>query len=66
MSSSRRDFVAGLGSGRRAGSRAAFRSRQPRDGPLYPPMNLAAFDVPLNTGRPVRPRRLLGHHMERQ
>jgi inosose dehydratase len=52
MSSSRREFLAGLGA---AGALAAV----PRTahaglaaGPLYPPMNLAIFDVPLHRGDP--------------
>jgi inosose dehydratase len=50
MASSRREFLAGLAS---AGALAAV-PRKARaatvGGPLYPPMNLAAFDVPLHHG----------------
>jgi len=51
MSSSRRDFLAGLAS---AGALAAVPrpARASLAGPLYPPMNLAVFDVPLNHGDP--------------
>ena len=51
MSSSRRDFLAGLAS---AGAVAAVprAARASLAGPLYPPMNLAAFDVPVNHGAP--------------
>jgi inosose dehydratase len=51
MSSSRREFIAGLGA---AGALATV-SRSARAnlvGPLYPPMNLAAFDVPVHKGDP--------------
>jgi hypothetical protein len=51
MSSSRREFVAGLGA---AGALAAVPRpvRASLAGPLYPPMNLAAFDVPVHKGDP--------------
>ena len=51
MSSSRREFLAGLGA---AGALAAMPSpaRASLSGPLYPPMNLAAFDVPVHKGDP--------------
>ena len=65
MSSSRRDFLAGLAS---AGALAAVPrpARASLAGPLYPPMNLSAFDVPVHHGRPLCSRRLLRHHLERQ
>jgi inosose dehydratase len=49
MTSSRREFLAGLAS---AGALAAVphKARAAAAGPLYPPMNLAAFDVPLHRG----------------
>ena len=49
MSSSRREFLAGLAS---AGALAAVprKARAAAAGPLYPPMNLAAFDVPMHHG----------------
>jgi inosose dehydratase len=49
MTSSRRAFLAGLAS---AGALAAVprKGRAAAAGPLYPPMNLAAFDVPLHRG----------------
>lgn len=52
MSSSRRDFLAGLAS---AGVLAAVtKSAQASlSGPLYPPINLSAFDVPVHKGDPV-------------
>ena len=51
MSSSRREFIAGLGA---AGALAAMPSpaRANLAGSLYPPMNLAAFDVPVRKGDP--------------
>jgi inosose dehydratase len=51
MSSSRRDFLAGLAS---AGALAAMPrpARASLAGPLYPPMNLSAFDVPVHKGDP--------------
>ena len=51
MSSSRREFIAGLGA---AGALAAMPSpaRANLAGPLYPPMNLAAFDLPVHKGDP--------------
>src|SRR5664279_970268 len=51
MSSSRRDFMAGLAS---AGVLAAIPNRAHANlvGPLYPPVNLSAFDVPLHKGDP--------------
>ncbi len=51
MSSSRREFLAGLAS---AGALAAMPrpARASLAGPLYPPMNLAAFDVPVHRGDP--------------
>jgi len=56
MSSSRREFLAGLGA---AGALAVV-PRAAHAGlaaePLYPPMNLAAFDVPVHRGDPlIRP-----------
>lgn len=51
MSSSRRDFLAGLAS---AGVLAVVpkSARANLTGPLYPPVNLSAFDVPLHKGDP--------------
>lgn len=51
MSSSRREFLAGLAS---AGALAAVprSARAGLAGPLYPPMNLSAFDVPVHKGDP--------------
>jgi len=51
MSSSRREFLAGLAS---AGALAAMPhpARASLAAPLYPPMNLSAFDVPLHRGDP--------------
>ena len=51
MSSSRREFIAGLGA---AGALAAMPrpARASLASPLYPPMNLAAFDVPVHKGDP--------------
>lgn len=51
MSSSRRDFLAGLAG---AGALAAMprTARASLAGPLYPPMNLSAFDVPVHRGEP--------------
>ncbi len=51
MSSSRRDFMAGLAS---AGVLAAMPNRAHANlaGPLYPPVNLSTFDVPLHKGDP--------------
>lgn len=51
MSSSRRDFLAGLAS---AGVLAAVPKSAHANlpGPLYPPVNLSAFDVPLYKGDP--------------
>ena len=51
MPSSRREFLAGLGA---AGAVAALpgNARASLSGPLYPPMNLAAFDVPVRKGDP--------------
>ena len=49
MSSSRREFIAGLGA---AGALAAMPNpaRASLVGPLYPPMNLAAFNTPVPKG----------------
>ena len=51
MTTSRREFLAGLAS---AGAIAAVprRARGSIAGPLYPPMSLAAFDAPLHRGDP--------------
>ncbi len=51
MLSSRRDFLAGLAS---AGVLAAVpkSAHANLSGPLYPPINLSAFDVPLHKGEP--------------
>ncbi len=51
MSSSRRDFLAGLAG---AGALAAMprSARAGLAGPLYPPMNLSAFDTPVHPGDP--------------
>ena len=51
MSSSRRDFLAGLAS---AGVLAAVpnSAHATITGPLYPPVNLSAFDTPVHKGDP--------------
>lgn len=51
MSSSRREFLAGLAS---AGALAAVprTARASLTGPMYPPMNLSAFDKPVHPGDP--------------
>src|SRR3954465_15203155 len=51
MSSSRREFLSGLAS---AGVLAAVPNSAHANltGPLYPPVNLSAFDVPLHKGDP--------------